>query len=72
MSRKRGQRMWSSEKVVELRKRYGETQENFARRLRVSIDTLQNWEQDRVTVPPPICKLLDYVEGDLEREPVPA
>jgi len=54
--------MWSTEQVVALRRAFGETQEQFARRLRMSIDGLRNWEQGRIAVPPSMSKLLDYVE----------
>ncbi|TVR48333.1 MAG: transcriptional regulator [Planctomycetota bacterium] len=38
---------WQSGDLVALRRFLGLTQEQFAIRIGISVDTLQNWEQDR-------------------------
>ena len=38
---------WQSGDIAALRKFIGLTQKQFASRIGISIDTLQNWEQDR-------------------------
>lgn len=59
--------MWTAEKIKALRKKgYNETQEEFARRLRISAAALRNWEQG---VNPPIGPaevLLDRLQEDLD------
>ena len=49
--------------VREVREQTGLTQAEFARVLRVSIKTLQNWEQDRRTPTGPAAALLMIVSA---------
>jgi DNA-binding transcriptional regulator YiaG len=77
MSRKRGKLMaWDGNKIRALRKRLKQTQLQFADTIGVSIDTLQNWEQDRFAPPPIAGKFFDRLQEDVEEgrvpQPVPA
>ena len=58
--------MWSAERIKELRKRYGETQDEFRHRLDVSLDTLRSWEQDKQSPIGPAHLLLSRLEEDFE------
>ncbi len=58
--------LWNRDKLVRLRKDLGETQGEFAERIGVSIDTLQNWEQGRIDVPTLAGKLFDRISADVE------
>lgn len=66
---------WSGVEIRELRKRYGETQEEFCRRLAVTVDSLRGWEQERGDPIGPAHLLLSRLEEDLEtgnvRDPLP-
>lgn len=43
---------WDGARLKRLRERYGESQAEFVKRIpNLSIDTLQNWEQDRAVIP---------------------
>ena len=56
--------MWSPSRILGLRKTYGEKQEEFCRRLRVTISTFRNWEQGQTAPPPWMEELLDRIEED--------
>lgn len=63
-------KIWSGDEIKALRKRYEETQEEFCRRLAISIDGLRAWEQDRGSPNGPAHLLLsrleeDFVEGKI-------
>jgi DNA-binding transcriptional regulator YiaG len=63
--------MWTGQAIKDLRKGYGENQEEFAARIRTSIGTLRDWEQERCAVPG-ICGLyLDRLAKDLKEEKKP-
>jgi DNA-binding transcriptional regulator YiaG len=53
---------WTAERIRELRKAYGETQETFCKRLGVHVETLRSWEQDRGTPTGPARILLGQLE----------
>ena len=42
---------WTASRIKALRKAYGESQNQWAVRLGVKLDTLQNWEQGRCPAP---------------------
>lgn len=65
---RKGKRMsrWSSSDIKALRKRYDESQGVFCRRLGVSADALQYWEQDRGSPSQPIELLLERLEEDVD------
>lgn len=54
--------MWTPERIVELRKRLGETQEEFAKHFRLKIAAIRYWEQDRGEPSGPATVLLDQLE----------
>lgn len=60
--------MWPPERIVGLRKAFGENQRDFSKRIGVSIDTLQNWEQGRVDTPGIAGKLFGMLEKSLKEE----
>lgn len=61
----------SAADIVVLRERLSMSRALFARRLRIPARTLQNWEQGRVSIPPPAALLLalvrDYPDDTLQR-----
>lgn len=62
-SKQRSIRMkWTAEKIKQLRRDLGETQEQFARHFRVSIDAVQHWEQGRGPITGPVSVILDQLE----------
>lgn len=62
MAKKRGKKMWTPEMIVRLRRSFGENQREFADRIGVAIDTLQNWEQGRVAAPEIAGKLFQFLQ----------
>lgn len=72
MIAKRGRRMWTKEKIKQLRGKHGETQEQFAKRLGVGLGTLRCWEQGQGKPLGPAEKLMTLLEQQLDREPVAA
>jgi DNA-binding transcriptional regulator YiaG len=67
MSSKRSKRkMWTPEKIKQLRELYQETQVQFADRLGVGLGTLRFWEQDKGRPTGSALKLLDRLEEDLQ------
>jgi len=56
---------WQPKRVVRLRRKYGETQEEFARRLRISTPCLQDWEQGKRPATGIATLALEYLERDL-------
>jgi DNA-binding transcriptional regulator YiaG len=70
---------WTSEKIKFLREKvYQESQEEFCRRLRVSVDTLRYWEQKRGVPGGPATVVFDFLAAEVgqlldpEPEPEPA
>lgn len=59
--------MWTRERIKLLRKTYGEKQEQFRKRLRVSLIALQKWEQGKGRPSGPIEELLDRLQEDIDR-----
>lgn len=57
--------VWDSEAIKALRADYEETQEVFARRLRVHPDALRKWEQGRGTPSGPAQVVLDVLRAVL-------
>jgi len=57
--------MWTPERVRNLRKGYDETQEEFAKRIRVSIETVRSWEQDKARPAGPATLVLEHLEREL-------
>jgi len=55
---------WTAEKIKTLRKMYAEPQNDFTRRIGVTVDTLQHWEQGRGVPSGAAAKLLDRLEED--------
>jgi DNA-binding transcriptional regulator YiaG len=56
---------YTAEEVYELRQRFGDTQEQFAARLGVTVSTLNRWERSKVRPSRIACKLLDQIESVL-------
>jgi DNA-binding transcriptional regulator YiaG len=54
----------TSQEVRRLRRRQQWTQVEFARRLGVTPRTVGRWEQDTVTVPAGVVRLIKYVISD--------
>lgn len=66
MRTRKGQRnMWTPEKIKQLRKDYGERQEDFCQRLGVSLPALRHWEQGLGDPSGPARILLDRLAQDL-------
>ncbi len=68
--KRKGKAMWTPEKIKELRKKYGETQEDFCVRLGISLDGLRYWEQGKGFPGGSATILLgrleeDYLEGKI-------
>lgn len=65
---RKGKRMghWSASDIKALRKRYDESQGIFCRRLGVTADALQYWEQGRGAPSQPIELLLERLEEDID------
>lgn len=61
-----GYMTWTPEKIKDLRKRYGEEQEEFCLRLRVSVHALRHWEQGRGRPIGPAEEVLDRLVEDLK------
>jgi DNA-binding transcriptional regulator YiaG len=61
--RRRVKMKWSGEKVKELRRARGETQEEFAKHFRSNIGTIQTWEQDKGKPSGAATVLLDQMEA---------
>lgn len=53
--------MWTAERIRDLRRRYGESQEDFRKRFRVSVQALQAWEQGRGDPSGPVTVILDIL-----------
>lgn len=58
---------WTPEKIRDLRRRYGETQDDFRLRLGVTVTSLAGWEQGRGRPTGSAQLLLDRLEEDLAR-----
>lgn len=56
---------WTAEAIRSLRRRYGESQPVFCRRLGVVVDTLRLWEQDRGEPNGSAIVLLDILDEDI-------
>lgn len=57
---------WTAEKILELRKAYGESQGTFAVRLGLTVDALRFWEQGRSPPNGSAQRLLDRLEEDFQ------
>ncbi len=57
--------MWTPERIRDLRRRYGETQDEFAHRFRVSIQSVQTWEQGKGEPSGPATVIMDQLEAAL-------
>lgn len=53
--------MWNAARIKKLRAMYGETQEQFAKRFRVSVDSLRFWEQGKGEPSGPATVILDQL-----------
>jgi DNA-binding transcriptional regulator YiaG len=64
--RKRTERknMWTKERIKELRKQYGEKQDEFRHRLGITLSTLRCWEQGQGQPSGSAQILLDRLEED--------
>lgn len=60
---------WTSERIKNLRQRYGERQEDFCKRFRISLGALRIWEQGQGEPSGPATIILDQLEADLEKIP---
>ncbi len=58
--------LWDSEKIKILRENYGETQEEFAPMLGVSVPTLRMWEQGKGRPAGSAQKLLKFAKLGLD------
>lgn len=56
---------WSPETIRKLRKAYGESQPEFARRFRVTVDAFRLWEQGRQPASGMATVILDFLEEAL-------
>ena len=61
--------MWTGEKIRRLRKRFGETQAEFAKRLDVTEYTIRHWERDLGKPSGPACIVLTMLKKQLENPP---
>ena len=57
------QSMWTPKRVKQLRQRYDETQEEFAKRFRASVETVKTWEQGKRPVSAMASVILDDLEA---------
>ncbi len=55
---------WTAERIKALRDRYGETQDDFRARFRISLSTLRFWEQGQGEPSGPATVILDQLEAD--------
>jgi DNA-binding transcriptional regulator YiaG len=60
------QKMWPPDRIKALRKRYGETQQEFCERIGVDAWTLRKWEQGLRNPLGPAELLLDRLEEDID------
>lgn len=63
---------WNSEEVKKLRKKLGDTQEEFAKRFRLTVDAVRVWEQGRGLPPGPVTVIMDDLARRLIFVPSPA
>jgi putative transcriptional regulator len=64
----RSRTMWTKDRIRDLRKAFGETQEEFAKRFRVSVNTLQWWEQGKGKPIGPATVILDQLAAEVAEE----
>lgn len=65
---KRGKHLmhyWKPSRIVKLRRMFDETQEEFARRLRISTPCLQDWEQGKRNATGIATLALEYLEREV-------
>jgi len=67
MAARRKPSMWTAERIKLLRKRYGQKQDDFCKRLRVCVGALRDWEQGRGTPVGPAQELLDRLEEEIDQ-----
>lgn len=66
MKKQRSKEMpWTPERIKNLRRRFGENQDEFCQHFRVSVDALRHWEQGRGAPSGPIEVILNRLEEDL-------
>jgi DNA-binding transcriptional regulator YiaG len=58
-------KIYTAADVITLRRRCGDTQEQFAQRVGVTVSTLNRWERSKVRPSRIACKLLDQIESVL-------
>lgn len=58
--------MWTPDQVKKLRQRYGETREEFAKRFRVSFETVKSWESGRGNVSGMASVILEELEARIK------
>lgn len=68
----RQQHTWTPERIKALRQRYGETQQEFALRFRVSLGAVRIWEQGQKQPSGPITVILDLLEEQLRESALQA
>jgi DNA-binding transcriptional regulator YiaG len=64
MNRRMATNTWTPARIKALRERYGEKQEEFARRFRITVHTLRFWEQGQGKVSGPATVILDQLEAN--------
>jgi len=57
---------WTPQRIKELRRAFGESQEQFCQRFRVSLGALRIWEQGQGEPSGPITVILDQLELELK------
>ncbi|HZZ81007.1 MAG TPA: helix-turn-helix domain-containing protein [Gemmataceae bacterium] len=60
--------MWTAARIKELREAFGDTQEQFAHRICVSVPTVKHWEQGKGGPLGPARLLLDRLQKDINEE----
>ena len=60
---------WTPDRIKALRRRYGEKQDEFCKRFRVSMGALRIWEQGQGEPSGPVTVILDELERQLEDKP---
>lgn len=56
---------WTPTRIRDLRIRFGETQEEFAKRFRLSVEAVRGWEQDKGSPSGPASVILDQLKKQL-------
>lgn len=61
-------KIYSQADIIALRKRCGDTQEQFAQRLSATVSCVNRWEHGSHVPSRMACRLLEMVEDELRRE----